>query len=735
MEEPNSTPTSDKFSLSHRLALLTLTVALAIFLLSIRPLEGRWVDDFMRSLSFRSVYGWQLAQSLLVTVPFYFLGIALGAWRPRFGFTVSSICLFLVPLVLLLDELSARSIGERFLSSYTVKIFTSMLPSLIIYVTQEVVLKFLVLFVTYACFVVALLYISRKLCHKWMDRPATAQPTAVMFLTLFLAIGLSIPTMRNRVPVFSDMGTYPVRNPLCALLIVPAKTAILPHPVGQELIDAKLRGLNMAPSAYAKLDQFNSIRLEQGEIDGSELEGVDSDDSVAAPPDIVIVVAESLRPEVLDKAVTPNLSELAERSIVCTNHLSTGNTTKLGLFGLMYGIEAVWYELFCHEKPPLNKLFDAKGYEIGFFACKIDDWVLHDMTGYIGPDNFDVFSESDGEWPISDVKATKEATEFLTRTGFYATPKGRKRKPRLTFLYYFSTHIRYFAEPQDEVFKPAAGSRFAVPFTHAERPAIYNQYKNSVRTFDRLIAPLIKDNNQVTIVLGDHGEAFLEDDTMIHGTRLSEVQLATPVVIHFPGVQPREVKGPTCHTDVLPTLIAGMKLNVSGIEQLEGMNLLETSDDLLMQRTLSVRDLMSRNLGIAGPWTFGNRQPYLYCGLMSLGEWTAAPLNPVDDRGLRINDPELQAKNDRVFTDWLLARFGAESIDKQSTTIELIEKHARSSLADIRQRTMVIAETLPKPTERLLRVVKDLTLDKDDKVRQTAIDTLLVLQRRYDSLK
>ncbi len=56
------------------------------------------------------------------------------------------------------------------------------------------------------------------------------------------------------------------------------------------------------------------------------------------------------------------------------------------------------------------------------------------------------------------------------------------------------------------------------------------------------------------MVLGDHGEPFLDDGTAIHGTRLSRFQNMTPAVIYYPGVQPRTIQLPTFHPDLLPTL-------------------------------------------------------------------------------------------------------------------------------------------------------------------------------------
>ncbi len=83
----------------------------------------------------------------------------------------------------------------------------------------------------------------------------------------------------------------------------------------------------------------------------------------------------------------------------------------------------------------------------------------------------------------------------------------------------------------------------------------YNRFKNSARTMDRLIEPLLRDDC-VVIILGDHGEPFFEDGTKIHGSRLSRYQNMTPAVIHFPGVVPRKISAPTSHADLLPTLMS-----------------------------------------------------------------------------------------------------------------------------------------------------------------------------------
>jgi membrane-anchored protein YejM (alkaline phosphatase superfamily) len=111
----------------------------------------------------------------------------------------------------------------------------------------------------------------------------------------------------------------------------------------------------------------------------------------------------------------------------------------------------------------------------------------------------------------------------------------------------------------DQKNQPAAPDHYPIPYPTSLRDQVCNRYLNSARSVDRILADLL-DPQRVTIMVGDHGESFLEDGCQGHGIRISRVQNRTPAVVYWPGCEPKSIDAPTMHADVLPTLASACRL-------------------------------------------------------------------------------------------------------------------------------------------------------------------------------
>lgn len=61
--------------------------------------------------------------------------------------------------------------------------------------------------------------------------------------------------------------------------------------------------------------------------------------------------------------------------------------------------------------------------------------------------------------------------------------------------------------------------------------------------------------NAAVLFLSDHGEEFLEHGNLEHGRALHVESLHVPMILRWPGLEPRRVEEPVQHLDVLPTLL------------------------------------------------------------------------------------------------------------------------------------------------------------------------------------
>ncbi|MFO6484430.1 sulfatase-like hydrolase/transferase [Escherichia coli] len=65
----------------------------------------------------------------------------------------------------------------------------------------------------------------------------------------------------------------------------------------------------------------------------------------------------------------PALAGFAEQNISFTRHMSSGNTTDNGIFGLFYGISPSYMMAFCRPVPAvLITALNQQGYQLGLFS-------------------------------------------------------------------------------------------------------------------------------------------------------------------------------------------------------------------------------------------------------------------------------------------------------------------------------------------------------------------------------
>lgn len=317
-------------------------------------------------------------------------------------------------------------------------------------------------------------------------------------------------------------------------------------------------------------------------------------------PDILIVVLESLRHELIDSEVMPNLAEAAEKGLWCKTHFSSGNATSHGMFSIVTGMDATWFDTSLRYRSPLYRLFRSAGYEIGFFAGH-DDWRKFYMDGFVSAKHFDAFAISSQKRLESDRRAIQTTMQFLQHE--------ESRGPRLAILYLYVTHSPYRSYARDRAFAPAAEDGFLIPYSKDDVDLVWNRYKNSARTADRWIGSMIassasSSSNRLMLVTGDHGESFLEDGTIGHGTKISAQQNRTPAILVGPGVPRLKINAPTIHSDLLPTLLAaaGIRLSDSGQADrdqeslFDGCDLLSTSAAELSRRRNVTRDYLTKEV-------------------------------------------------------------------------------------------------------------------------------------------
>ncbi len=565
-------------------------------------------------------FGWVWAQSLLMVLPGFFVAAAVARYRLRLGSVIGLVTISAVPLIVLCDVIAFSWIGERFLSGSVWRVIT-LRQSLVDHVAPGTLIFAIMTSLTFALATAAAWWASTKVAA----RSPISSPGIVLGSLICLAIGISLPACWNLPATRVQMARQSVRHPLCALGLFYDRS------VGPGIPPA------VAPTGGGEADKMR-VLIRQREDRLAKLKVSSAGGQL---PDVVIVVIESFRHELVDQAVMPTLWQYAQRGIHCRNHFSAGNASTHGMFGLMNGLEAVWYDRLQYSAPLLNRLFRDAGYELGFFAGH-DGWRKFHMEGFINQQQFDAFAVERPNWLESDRRTTELAKRFLQ--------PDPQRKPRLALLYLYSTHADYRSYPQDRLDLPAADDRFVIPFSRSAVPAVWNRYKNSARSIDRFLSAILAEH-RVVIVTGDHGEAFLEDGTCGHGTRISRYQNMTPAIVYRPHQAARVIDQATSHADLLPTLLAAVGVQANDASVMDGIDLSAASDDELANRLFVTRNYLDDDCALIGSElgdAFGFR-----CSI-AFRDWFARPLNPIDDAG---NERAAELDGEKLLKRWINQRF------------------------------------------------------------------------------
>jgi membrane-anchored protein YejM (alkaline phosphatase superfamily) len=282
----------------------------------------------------------------------------------------------------------------------------------------------------------------------------------------------------------------------------------------------------------------------------------------AASPsmNVLVILVESLRHDVLVPAVMPNTWRYAQDAQWFQNHYSTGNATRFGLFGLMYGLPGgYWQAMLAQQRGPVmvDRML-ADRYAMHVYASAPLYSPEFDRT---------VFSEVRDRIIIGPPREkSAERDRYVVsrlQDDIRKHPAGQRF---FGFVFLDSPHAPYHLPAgYRSPFQPMAQD---VNFLnlgpdHDPTPE-FNRYRAAVHYTDSLIgellrtlekSPLAKDT--VVLITGDHGEEFndLHKNYWGHNGNFSDYQLRTPFVLHWPGRPARRVDAETSHEDFVPTVM------------------------------------------------------------------------------------------------------------------------------------------------------------------------------------
>ena len=306
-------------------------------------------------------------------------------------------------------------------------------------------------------------------------------------------------------------------------------------------------------------------------------------------PNIVVLFTESIRFNAFCPEHTPKLSTWMQRGMVAEQHFTNSNCSELGAFASIYSQFPLCYDDTLDRQVPSGpcRQLQELGYQRQLIAsCSVN---FSRMNEFLGPLNFDrtsLHSPKGNPWHDNDKRTLAEIADVVMTS----------EQPQFVFSILMATHYSYDYPPEYDQQPPTCVP--PLPANPTKVDLLRDRYFKALAFLDQqfdVFLTSVADSNTIVVITGDHGESFLDDGFLCHGTRLSDIQSRTPLLIIGPGVPAERLSFSTGHVDLMPTLLHLATGAVVPIANSHGQSLLtvtENRDQLLTMAHTNEWDVM-----------------------------------------------------------------------------------------------------------------------------------------------
>ncbi len=325
---------------------------------------------------------------------------------------------------------------------------------------------------------------------------------------------------------------------------------------------------------------------------------------------VLIVLLESVPARALHcygyaRDASPHMDKLAAEGVQfdrCYAAASFSSYSQISVLTSLYMLRAETndhYRDTSFHHVCLHEMLGQLGYERTVFSSGNEAW--DNLESFYPPETFDVYFSHNH----SDVHKTDcNRMDDKHAMGAFAKWLGSRRTKRPFFGYINlqGTHFNY------EVPEPWASRYLPVPPLYSNGdgvihipadvlPKLKNQYDNALAYVDHWVGFIRKQleragelDRSIIVVVGDHGEGFMEHGLARHGMHLWNEMIHVPLIIFAPGLlQPKRIDEAVSQIDILPTVTSMMGLTPHPSWQ--GVNVLADDYDDRARPVFSVLQL------------------------------------------------------------------------------------------------------------------------------------------------
>ena len=279
----------------------------------------------------------------------------------------------------------------------------------------------------------------------------------------------------------------------------------------------------------------------------------------AEPLNVVILVIDGWRFDMLNESVTPNLFAFSRRHLRFQQHSAAANATRFGIFTLFYGVYGTYWQAFLAEErgPVLISELRKRNYQFGIWGAAPLNSPEFDRT---------VFSEVRKQLTLAlPGNSAPDRDKEITRRFISFLDSRERGRPFFGFLFYDSTHAYDYPSDVAAPFQPVCPHVEHLSLASQDTVRIRNRYLNAAHFVDGLAAHALERLEQerlldstIVLITGDHGEEFNDTGHNYwgHNSNWSRYQTEVPLIMHWPGKPAAVYSHMTTHLDIAPTLLA-----------------------------------------------------------------------------------------------------------------------------------------------------------------------------------
>lgn len=279
-------------------------------------------------------------------------------------------------------------------------------------------------------------------------------------------------------------------------------------------------------------------------------------DNDGEKPNIVLIVIDSWRYDMMNPKVSPNIYAFSKNSLIFDNHYSGGNSTRFGIFSMFYGIYGTyWHTVLSERKEPIfMQTMRKMDYDFGVWSSTQLTFPEFRKTAFIGISD-QITDQIEGD------KAKERDPQHPALFDKWLDKRDEKQ-PFFAFLFLDAPHEPY-SYPDDFIrFEPSVNE---INYMNLDKKSdlvpFMNHYRNAVY-FDDFVTGQLLDilhdrklmDNTIIIITGDHGAEFYERGFWGHNSSFSPEQVKVPFIMHLPGEVSKKYNQLTSHCDLVPTL-------------------------------------------------------------------------------------------------------------------------------------------------------------------------------------